>query len=311
MKTPSATLIGGFVLSALALVVAGLLFFGRDAFAEKRFAMVSFFDASVAGLQVGAPVTFRGVRVGEVKSIGLRVNAASGRTIVQVNMELVPQMVTVYGGRLPAGEDVVGALVERGLTAQLAMQSIVTGQLNVELRFRPEAEVARFGDASLPEVPTVPGDLEGLTRQLQALDIASLVQSLQRTAESADVLLSDPELKRGLRELPQVMASFKRSLDTIDREVAASSVALRQTLASMQTLAGSTDREIADTAAAMRETLAHADTALDAARALVDPRGHNAIEVRRAIDDLSVASARLRNLAERVDRDPSVLIRGR
>ena len=311
MKKPSATLIGTFVLAALALVVAGILFFGRGALSEKRFAMVSFFDASVAGLRVGAPVTFRGVQVGEVKSMGVRVNPVTGRTIIQVNMELVPEMVTLYGASLPAGEDLVAALVQNGLTAQLVRQSVLTGLLNVELTFRPGAEVSRVGDATLPEVPTVPGDLEALTRQIQTLDIAALVHSLQRTVESADALLNNAELKQGLRTLPQVLASLKRSLDTIEREVGASSGALQQTLGSVRALAANTDREISTTAAALRETLDRADATLDAAHALVDPRGHNAVEVRRAIDDLAATSARLRNLVERVDRDPSVLVRGR
>jgi paraquat-inducible protein B len=114
-----------------------------------------------------------------------------------------------------------------------------------------------------------------------------------------------------MRDLPKVLASLKRSLDTIDREVGASSGALQQTLASVRTLAADTDREAVATAVALRETLARADATLEAARVLVDPRGHNAVEVRRAIDDLVATSARLRNLAERVDRDPSVLLRGR
>ena len=157
----------------------------------------------------------------------------------------------------------------------------------------------------------MPGDLEALTRQIQTLDIAALVHSLQRTVESADALLNNAELKQGLRTLPQVLASLKRSLDTIEREVGASSGALQQTLGSVRALAANTDREISTTAAALRETLDRADATLDAAHALVDPRGHNAVEVRRAIDDLAATSARLRNLVERVDRDPSVLVRGR
>jgi paraquat-inducible protein B len=311
MTRPSATLIGAFVLGALALVVAGVLFFGGGALRDKPLAIVSFFDASVAGLRVGAPVTFRGVPLGEVKSMGVRVNPRTGRSIIQVNMEIVPHRLTVYGAPIPSYETLVPSLVQDGLTAQLVTQSFVTGLLSVELAFRPGAEASRFGDVTLPEVPTVPGDLEEFATQLQKVDIAALVQSLQRTVNSADALLASPELKQGVRELPGVLASLKRSLDTIDREVGASSGALQQTLASVRTLTGSTDREIAATAAAMRETLARADATLESARALVDPRSHNAIQLRRTLDDFAAASARLRNLAERVDRDPSVLVRGR
>jgi paraquat-inducible protein B len=302
MTRPSATLIGTFVLGALGLVVAGVLFFGDGMLREKRFTVVSFFDASVAGLRVGAPVTFRGVPVGEVKSLGVRLDPKTGRSIIQVNMELVPQTLTVYGAPMPTDGTLVPSLVRDGLTAQLVMQSFVTGLLSVELAFRPGEQVSRFGDATLPEVPSVPGHFEALAKQLETVDIAAVLDSLQRTLTAA---------QPALHQLPRVLTSFERTLGTIDREVGASSASLQQTLAAARTLATTLDREGAGTLVAMRQTLGKADATLDGVHALVDPRGHTAMQVRRAVDDLAATSARLRNLAERVDRDPSVLVRGR
>ena len=302
MTRPSATLIGAFILGALALVAAGVLFFGGNALRNKHFAIVSFFDASVAGLRVGAPVTFRGVPVGEVKSIGVRINPRTGQSIIQVNMELVPHAVTVYGAPLPRDEALVASLVHDGLTAKLVMQSFVTGMLSVELAFRPGEQVSRFGDATLPEVPTAPGDLEALTRQLKSVDFAAVLDSLQRTLAAAEPALN---------QLPRVLTSAERTLGTVDREVRASSASLQQTLAAARALATTLDREGASTLGAMRQTLEKADATLDGTQALVDPNGHTAMQVERAVDDLAATSARLRNLAERVDRDPSVLVRGR
>jgi phospholipid/cholesterol/gamma-HCH transport system substrate-binding protein len=309
MTRPSATLIGTFVLGALGLVVAGVLFFGGGMLREKRLAAVSFFDTSVAGLRVGAPVTFRGVPVGEVKSLGVRVDRTTGRSIIQVNMELLPQTLTVYGAPIPTGEALVPSLVRDGLTAQLVMQSFVTGLLSVELAFRPGEQVSRFGDATLPEVPSVPGHFEALAKQLETVDIAAVLDTLQRTLAAA---------QPALHQLPRVLTSFERTLGTIDREVGASSASLQQTLAAARTLATDLDRNTASTLAALRGTLAKADgtlgkadATLDGLNELVDPRGHTAMQVRRAVDDLAATSARLRNLAERVDRDPSVLVRGR
>jgi paraquat-inducible protein B len=302
MTRPSATLIGTFVLGALGLVVAGVLFFGGGMLREKRVPVVSFFDASVAGLRVGAPVTFRGVAVGEVKSLGVRLDPRTGRSIIQVNMELVPQTLTVYGAPMPTDATLVPSLVRDGLTAQLVMQSFVTGLLSVELAFRPGEQVSRFGDATLPEVPSVPGHFEALAKQLETVDIAAVLDTLQRTLAAA---------QPALHQLPRVLTSFERTLGTIDREVGASSASLQQTLAAARTLATTLEREGAGTLAAMRQTLEKADATLDGAHALVDPRGHTAMQVQRAVDDLAATSARLRNLAERVDRDPSVLVRGR
>jgi paraquat-inducible protein B len=309
MTRPSTTLIGTFVLGALGLVVAGVLFFGGGMLREERLAAVSFFDTSVAGLRVGAPVTFRGVPVGEVKSLGVRLDPKTGRSIIQVNMELVPQTLTVYGAPMPTDEALVPSLVRDGLTAQLVMQSFVTGLLSVELAFRPGEQVSRFGDTTLPEVPSVPGHFEALAKQLETIDIAAVLDSLQRTLVAA---------QPALHQLPRVLTSFERTLDTIDREVGASSASLQQTLAAARTLATTLEREGAGTLAAMRQTLGRADgtlgkadATLDGLNELVDPRGHTAMQVRRAVDDLAATSARLRNLAERVDRDPSVLVRGR
>ena len=83
MTKPSATLIGAFVLGSIALIVAGVLFFGRGSFADQHIPMVSFFYRSMAGLRVGAPVTFRGVRVGEVRSMGIRVNPGTDNYIIR------------------------------------------------------------------------------------------------------------------------------------------------------------------------------------------------------------------------------------
>ena len=302
MNASRATLIGTFILGALALLVAGVLFFGGSALRSKHVTIVSFFDASVAGLRAGAPVTFRGVPIGEVKSIGVRVNPRTGQSIIQVNMELVPHALSVHGAPLPLDEELVPSLVHDGLTAQLMMQSFVTGLLSVELAFRPGEQVLRFGDATLPEVPSVPGNFEALAKQLQTIDFAAVLDTLQRTLAAA---------QPALHQLPRVLTSLERTLGTIDREVGASSASLQQTLGAARTLATNLDREGAGTLAAMRQTLAKADATLDGAHALVDPRGHTAMQVQRAVDDLAATSARLRNLAERVDRDPTVLVHGR
>ena len=310
MSRPNPLPIGAFVLGALVLAVAALLFFGGGALREKRMAVVSFFDGSVAGLRVGAPVTFRGVPVGEVKALGVRINPHTGRSIIQVDMQLVPDRVTVYG--TPPPRDVLlASLVREGLTAQLVNQSLVTGMLSIELAFRPDAEVSRFGDTTLPEIPTVPGELEALRKQLQTVDVAAALEGLQRTLASVDALMRNPALKQGLDRLPATLAALERTLNTVARDVGASSVEFQKTLASVRSLAASVERDTASTSAALRETLANADVVLEDAHAFVDPHGYTAMQAQRTLDDLAATAARLRNLAERVDRDPSVLVRGR
>jgi paraquat-inducible protein B len=321
---PSATLVGAFVLGALALIVAGVLFFGAGGFPKARIPLVSFFHGSVAGLRVGAPVTFRGVRVGEVKSIGIRLQPDTGDSMIQVNMELMPGMVTVYDAPSAVGDrEMIPTLVRQGLTARLVLESFVTKMMNVDLEFRPGAKVSRLGEPdSAPEVPTVPGDLEGITKQLQEMDVASTLANAERILASANAILTSPELKQTIHELPLLVSDLRRTVNTVDREVtglsrdgrdaiASASASLQKTLASAQTLAANLDREATSTLVTARGTFKRASTALDGANVLLDPRGRTVIQVQRAVDDLAVAAGRLRNLAERVDRDPAVLVRGR
>ena len=323
MKQPSPTLIGVFVLGALALIVAAILFFGSGTLFKQRFPIVSYFHGSVAGLRVGAPVTFRGVPVGEVKSIGIRVDPDTMRSIIPVHMELVPDIVEVQG--LPAATSVnpIPDLVERGLTARLVMQSFVTGQLQVELDFRPDAQASRLGSPSeVPEIPTVPSPFYALAQQLESLDITAIVASLQRAAGSVESIFASPALAKAIEDLPALLADLRGTVKTLEREasgtsataqraLAESAAALQKTLASVEVLSQNLDKGAASTLDAARVALRSANSAFDSANSLLDPRGETMIQIQRAVDDLAATAARLRSLAERVDRDPAVLLRGR
>jgi paraquat-inducible protein B len=98
---------------------------------------------------------------------------------------------------------------------------------------------------------------------------------------------------------------------TGQRAISETAASLQNTLASVQKLAENVDREAASTLTVARGTLQNADIAVDGIKGLVDPRGQTVTQVQDAVDDLAATTARLRDLSERVDRDPSVLIRGR
>lgn len=336
MKPVSATLIGAFVLGAVALIVAGILFFGSGTLFKQSLGAVSYFAGSVAGLQTGAPVTYRGVRVGEVRSIGIQVDPATTRSMVRVDMELVPQAVKVYGEKPLSDENSIQILVQRGLSARLVMQSFVTGQLQVELDFRPDMEVSWLREASdVPEIPTVPSPFQALTEQLQTLDVASTVAALDRTLDSLHATLTNAGLKHTLDELPALLADIRHTVKGMDAEVkglsangrralADTAAAMQKTLTSVQRLADNLDRESASMLALTRGTLQNANTAIDDVRGtlqnantaidgvnvLLDPQGRTIMQMQDAVEDLAVTAARVRDVSERVARDPTVLIRG-
>ena len=174
----------------------------------------------------------------------------------------------------------------------------------------------------MPEIPTVPSPFQTLTEQLQTIDIATAVAAFQRTLASLDALLTSPALKQTIDDLPALIADLRQTVKTVEREVhnfsgtgqrsiSETAASAQNTLASVKELAENLDREAASTLAVVRGTLQNADTAVDGINVLVDPRGQTMTQVQDAVEDLAATAARLRDLSERVDRDPGVLIRGR
>ncbi|HEX2940644.1 MAG TPA: MlaD family protein, partial [Rhodopila sp.] len=129
-------IVGGFILGALALGVVAILLFGQLRLFSTTSRVVAFFDESVAGLDVGAPVTFQGVRIGSVESISVELSTKNMIARVPVVLQLDPQKIIWQGHSLTRNEEDYRRLLDAGLRAKLAQQSFVTGQLRVDLDFR-------------------------------------------------------------------------------------------------------------------------------------------------------------------------------
>ena len=115
------------------------------------------FDGSVRGLRAGAPVEFRGIRVGTVTDVRLEIDAKQDTVRIPVTLAIEPQRFGVERG---AGEQryvVMAALVERGLRAQLKSGNLLTGELMIDLDFHPESPPAKLDHSgTYPRFPRCP-----------------------------------------------------------------------------------------------------------------------------------------------------------
>ena len=135
----NALLIGAFVVSALALIVVGVLWLsGNDLFKKQQQAMI-FYKGNVSGLYVGAPVGFRGVTIGQVEDIDIQVDKDTLKALVPVRIHLRTDALRFNGADKSAPVD-LPTLVKRGLRARLVAQSFVTGQKSIELDFVPDTD---------------------------------------------------------------------------------------------------------------------------------------------------------------------------
>lgn len=209
----SALAVGAFFVLGVLLIVGTISFFGDGLPWQGKQRAVAYFKGSLSGLSVGAPVTFRGVRVGNVERIELRIDGAQARAQIPVFLRLNPDAAEWRGGN---GEPDVKALVDQGLRAQLASLSFVTGQLYIELDFHPDHTVERSGSAAhdVPEIPTMPSETAQVIDFVKQLPVQELVSSLRSTLSQIDRLTATME-----SEFKPMSESITTALDTLNTTI--------------------------------------------------------------------------------------------
>lgn len=200
-KQANTKLIGLFVLGGLALALVAVFLLSAGIFREKV-RCLAFFEGSVMGLNVGAPVTFRGVKVGTVTDIQLRVDRKDLNFLIPVFFDVETAQLTVVGEDGRHGDLNVEMLVERGLRAQLKVQSLVTGLLMIELDFKPGTSAIVVGTIEgYPEIPTLPSDLEDFLRRFEEVPIEYMLDQVTEILRTVRGILDSTETRDALRNL--------------------------------------------------------------------------------------------------------------
>lgn len=273
-KPANKTLIGAFVIGAVALLVMAVLVFGSGRFLKKSFHAVVFFEGSIKGLNEGAPVIFKGVKIGSVKDIRVFYDAAYDSLRIPVIIELEPEKIerTDVAERRP--EKNVKLLIEKGLKAQLQMQSIVTGQLVIALDFFPDKSARYVGFIKkYPEIPTVPTAFEELTKTIQNLPIKEIVKKLNLTLNSVRKLIQHIDKK----------------IDPLVSNVSKTSEMAQGTLEGMQAVLKQTEKTL---------TTFSGDSRM-------------VYEMNAMISELSAAARSMRSLSEYLEQHPDSIIKGK
>jgi paraquat-inducible protein B len=335
-RKASATLIGTFVVAGIALIATAIIALaGNDLFTRKE-RTVMYFGGSVYGLQVGAPVVFRGVRVGSVESIDIFYDRKNDSYAIPVVAVLDSNAVSGLDGKR-GSEPALPALVERGLSAQLSMQSLLTGLLYVDLDLRPKLDGKLRGSTRRAEIeiPTTATAIQNLREQFDGMDFRRIAEDISAIASSARAVVAGPQLKQALDDLATITANFKsmsgrldKRIDPLTSELERSLVATRKAMEGMGQAAQSVDKTatgVGRTSERVGEMLAPdaplvknlqraADEVARAATALRETTSSDSrlmLGADRALEDLSRASRALRDLAEALEQQPDALLRGR
>jgi paraquat-inducible protein B len=171
---------------------------------------------------VGAPVTFKGVKIGTVKDISLVYNADNRFAIIPVIIETDPSR--IKGAPLKRDKENINILIAAGLRAQLEVQSFLTGQLVVALDFFPDKPAKLVGLVKeYPEIPTIPSPFGQLEKNIGELPIKEIADDLQESIHSLNITLKESretlvfELENTLREASSAARSMRLFLEYLEQ----------------------------------------------------------------------------------------------
>jgi len=317
----SPTAIGAFMVGATVLTIVGGATLLSTSWFGERHTFVSYFDESVNGLERGAPVKFQGVPVGTVTELLIQIDQTDKTFRVPVEYEIdLKRLTTELGTFVQLDQaEVLRSQIADGLRAQLQMESIVTGQLYIELTYRPDSAPPELAARSFghPEIPTTPSLLAAfgteagslvadvlailfrVNEMLEEVDMQGINQAVVASAQAVERLVGSPELQAAMGEVPELADQFRR------------------TLGEMELLAQRLGEAIDPVQAGAEGVIEEANLTLRAAReAMAEMQGMLTVDsgigygLDQTLASLREAAEALRALVIAIERNPDMLIRG-
>jgi len=323
-KPANPKMIGGFVLGAMALITLGVVYFGgAQLFAEKQ-RYVMFFGGSVSGLRVGAPVTWRGVPIGQVDDINLLYEPEKLKFFIEVIVEIDPKESLEIGGngKKPVPRDEIQLLIAKGLRAQLVQQSFVTGQLAVQVSMFPGTPAKMVGlNPELTEIPTIPSTfaqieeaITTITTKLKSLDVTKIVADLEATMTAIREIVAAPELKQAIVNAEVALSDTRELMHRINERFEPFADELTATVKTADSTLNEAKQALVQAKQAfsgVRGALARAETLLTTADKVIKPGSPLHFELVNALREVSGAARALKSLADTLERNPDALLFGR
>lgn len=308
-------LIGAFLLSGVALLVAGLLLLSRDSLLSRPVEYVVYFTGALDGLDVGADVTYRGVKVGNVQQINLSYDRTLNDVVMPVTIRINSE--SARSKKKDRGFDhSIEPLITRGLRAQLQTPSLLTGKAIVALDFFPE-QPGYIRDPhiiDLPAIPTVPSRIDqiadvlrDLAKGLKEMPLKETLEAANKTLLAFERIATAPETQAGLHSLSVSLANFEKISQQLQQRlpgmldnVHSGSVELKDAL-----------MDVRHAAQSARDALQQMDAMVSDGRRSLGPQSELQYELLQSLQDLGQASKALQRTAESLEQQPQSIIFGK
>lgn len=328
----SKTTIGLFVLGALTLAVGAIVALGSGMLFTKTYKCIMYFPNSVSGLEVGAPVVFRGVPIGSVQEISIEADASRLHFYIPVVVQILGSKIKLSSSKAGTGKeaetlaqarkespgDLLTQLIDKGLRAQLVTQSFVTGQLAVSLDLMPDTPVRLVGESTLPEIPTAPSTFEKLTETIKRLPLQELVDRLIGAVTGIEKLVNSPELASMPGKIDSALTTGSDMLREIKSKIGPLAQNLDEAVQSYTELAKHLDRRTEGITSSTTKALDSFDATLKEGRGaisrfqkIVNSDSPTITDLNRALGEIGNAARAIRELADYLERHPEALIQGK
>jgi paraquat-inducible protein B len=309
------------------LAVVAIVVLGSGKLFKKSFPAVCHFEGSVGGLNVGAPVVFRGAKVGTVTSVKLRFDSKSDEIQIPVFLEIEPERLETKdrSGRLEPVAT-LRLLIDRGLRARLEPQSILTGQMQVALDFYPERPAQFVGaDPGYPEIPTIPTPLQELAKRIEQLPLEQIVKDIGSAVAGINRFVNSPEIIKTIQSVSLAAEEAKGLIQSLKSQTATLTSSIDGTVKDIQKLAQNIDRQVEPLGPSIQRTLSSIEKTSDEAgitlrqaqqtlMVLEGDIGEDSelmYELKKAVKEVGTAGKAIESLARSAERHPESIIFGK
>jgi paraquat-inducible protein B len=315
-EKPHTVAIGAFVIGALLIAITIVIFALGSGFGQEREKAVMVFDGSVKGLVIGAPVTLRGVQIGQVTNLELMLDSDTIELIMVVEAEISGKNIRRLGSN---PEDITDELITRGLRAQLKTQSLLTGLLYIQLDFHPDKPPV-FVDLKTDhlQIPTIPTELEMLTQKLDELDLAKLAENVEGTINGLNSFMSNKDFQALPANLQSTLAAVTQLTEELRTQVATAGPKLDTVLDDVAETVAGANKELPKFSALAQKNLQVLDKAIKGfeqtmsnINSMVEPGSATTYQLNKALKDLGMAAEAVKQLATTINEQPESLLRGK
>jgi len=328
-KKSNPTVIGAFVVGAVLLLAVGAALFGGAELLAKRGIYVAYFTEDTQGLRVGSNVMMNGVHIGFVSDMALLVDRDDFESLTEVIIEFLPESLILTRDGVPIGDTQTSKISHEelinkgGLRATLQSESFVTGQLLIDMRFRPETTPVMRGEhAPYPEIPTIRSDIQEALANIKTwmtsfgkkIDPEEFADRLNGILRGLDELVNSQDLRDSLAGIEAIVnkeetQELTATLQTTLEEFSSAASDAGSLIRNADTKLDAVDMKLI--VEKLVATLDEAQATLAAAKVQLRGESAQTYQLGTTLKEIERAARAMRELLDYLERNPEALLQGK